>query len=67
MQLPTEVDEADRSVVGESGSVWLERRGGESTRLVVALEVIDLRVGNHTINDKILPLREYFVHIIGML
>ena len=33
-------------MVGECGSEWLERRGGESKRLVeVVLEVIDLREG----------------------
>lgn len=45
VQLPTEVEEADKSVVGERGSVWvwlLERRGGEP---VVVLDVIDLRKG----------------------
>ena len=47
VQLPIVVDEvAERSeVMGECRSVWLERRGGESSRLVVVLEVIDLREG----------------------
>lgn len=48
VQLPIEVDEADRSVVmvGECVSVWLGRRGGESGRglvVVQVLDVIDLR------------------------
>ena len=44
VQLPIEVEATDRSVVlGECGSVWLIRRGGESKMLMGVLEVIDLR------------------------
>ena len=69
VQLPIEVDEADRSVVmvGECVSVWLGRRGGESGRGLVVVQVLDVidlreRERERNKNHKILPREYYFLH-----
>ena len=65
VQLPIEVDEADWSavvMVGECVSVWLGRRGGESGRRLVVVEVLDVidLSGERSRNHNTISSREYY-------